>query len=61
MKLVTKLTAALVMGTLVVLALNGGNNLLVTANGAFVFPQAQPDLSSYAVTIVQQPIDPNQV
>jgi uncharacterized repeat protein (TIGR01451 family) len=49
------------VGTDLVLGLNGGNNLLVTANGNFVFAQPLPDLSSYAVAIVQQPIEPNQI
>lgn len=54
-------TVSGMVGTDLVLSLNGGNNLLVTANGGFVFPQPLPDLSNYAVAIVQQPIEPNQV
>ena len=31
-------------------------SLLVSANGAFTFPQPLDDLGSYAVTIAQQPV-----
>jgi hypothetical protein len=43
-----------------VLRLNGGNSLLIGANGSFVFAQPLDDLSAYAVTIAQQPTAPAQ-
>jgi len=49
------------VGTDLVLSLNGGNNLLVGANGGFTFAQALTTGSVYDVTIAQQPIDPTQV
>jgi predicted transcriptional regulator len=42
-------------GTGLVLQDNGGNNLPVTANGAFVFSAAVASGSAYAVTILTQP------
>jgi hypothetical protein len=49
------------VGSAMVLRLNGGNPLLIGANGSFVFAQALDDLSAYAVTIAQQPTAPAQV
>jgi hypothetical protein len=43
-----------------VLRLNGGNSLLIGANGSFTFAQALDDLGPYAVTIAQQPTAPAQ-
>jgi len=49
------------IGTDMVLALNGGSPVLVTANGNFTFPQRLADGASYAVTVLQQPVEPEQV
>jgi uncharacterized repeat protein (TIGR01451 family) len=49
------------VGTDLVLSLNGGNNLLVGANGGFTFAQALNTGSTYDVTVVQQPVDPTQI
>ena len=49
------------VGSALVLRLNGGNDLLIGANGSFVFAQPIDDLSAYAVTIAQQPTGPTQV
>jgi hypothetical protein len=49
------------VGSAMVLRLNGGNPLLIGANGSFVFAQPLDDLSPYAVTIAQQPTAPTQV
>lgn len=49
------------IGSDLVLRINGSDPLLVTQNGAFVFANPLDDLSSYAVTIAQQPASPNQV
>jgi uncharacterized repeat protein (TIGR01451 family) len=54
-------TVSGMVGTDLVLSLNGGENLLVTADGSFTFAQPLPNLSAYAVTILQQPVDPTQV
>ena len=48
------------VGSALVLRLNGGNPLLIGANGAFVFTQPLDDLGAYAVTIAQQPTGPTQ-
>jgi hypothetical protein len=52
--------AGLAAGNSVVLRNNGGNDLTVSANGAFVFGAALPDQSAYAVTVFAQPTTPNQ-
>ena len=49
------------VGTDLVLALNGSSNVLVTANGGFTFPQGLPDQTAYTVTVAQAPIQPAQV
>jgi uncharacterized repeat protein (TIGR01451 family) len=49
------------VGTDLVLSLDGGDNLLVGSNGPFTFSQPLAMGSSYDVTIAQQPIDPTQV
>jgi uncharacterized repeat protein (TIGR01451 family) len=49
------------IGSDLVLSLNGANNLLVGANGGFVFPQSLHPGNAYEVAVVQQPHDPNQV
>jgi len=45
----------------VVLQNNGGNNLSVSANGAFTFPTAVDSASAYAVTVLTQPLGPSCV
>lgn len=54
-------TVAGLVGTDLVLGLNGSDSLLVGANGSFTFAQPVSTGSSYEVTILQQPIDPTQV
>ncbi|HEU4612087.1 MAG TPA: choice-of-anchor Q domain-containing protein [Kofleriaceae bacterium] len=49
------------MGSGLVLRLNGANDLPIVANGPFVFAAALDDLSAYAVTVAQQPTGPTQV
>jgi hypothetical protein len=49
------------LGAGLVLQLNGGFELPITADGRFVFAQALDDLGTYAVTIRQQPSAPTQV
>lgn len=49
------------VGTDMVLALNGGSPLLVGSNGPFTFAPVLAGGAAYSVTIVQQPIEPNQV
>jgi hypothetical protein len=46
-------------GSGLVLQLNGGNDLAVSADGAFSFP-AMGDGSSYAVTVKSQPANPSE-
>jgi len=52
--------SGLATGNSVVLQNNNVDDLTVTANGGFVFPVALDDGSSYAVTVVTQPDDPDQ-
>ena len=47
-------------GTGLVLQNNGGNNLAVSANGAFTFSIAIASGSAYAVTVFTQPTSPSQ-
>ena len=47
-------------GTGLVLQDNGGNNLTVSANGAFVFTTPIASGSTYAVTVLTQPSNPAQ-
>ncbi|MEO7063058.1 MAG: choice-of-anchor Q domain-containing protein [Dokdonella sp.] len=49
------------VGSALVLRLNGGNDILVMANGGFTFTHPLDDLGTYTVTIAQQPITPTQV
>src|SRR6202023_2142360 len=39
---------------------NGGNNLLISANGSFVFTAALASGSAYGVTVLTQPSSPSQ-
>jgi alpha-tubulin suppressor-like RCC1 family protein len=47
-------------GTGLVLRNNGGDDLLVNADGTFSFPAALLDVSAYAVTVRTQPTNPSQ-
>lgn len=47
-------------GSGLVLRNNGGNDLAISANGAFTFPPALADGSAYAVTVATQPGSPSQ-
>ena len=51
----------LVEGTQVVLQLNGGDDLTVSADGNFEFSNQLLDGDDYAVTVLSQPTAPNQV
>jgi 6-phosphogluconolactonase (cycloisomerase 2 family) len=53
-------TAAGLSGTGLVLQNSGGNNLSVTANGAFTFPTGLATGAAYAVTVQTQPLSPMQ-
>ncbi|MBS3746425.1 MAG: hypothetical protein KGY49_05185 [Wenzhouxiangellaceae bacterium] len=48
-------------GTGLVLRNNAGDDLSVSGDGAFTFPTALADGSTYAVTVRTQPTDPRQV
>jgi hypothetical protein len=54
-------TVSGMVGSAMVLRLNGGNALLIGANGNFTFSQPIDDLAAYAVTIAQQPTAPAQI
>lgn len=54
-------TVSGLIGTDMVLTLNGGSPLLVGANGSFTFATALGSGATYAVQIAQQPVDPNQL
>jgi subtilisin-like proprotein convertase family protein len=43
-----------------VLQLNGGNDVAVSSDGAFVFPAELTDGSSYTVSVAAEPSDPSQ-
>ncbi len=47
-------------GTSVVLQNNSGDDLLLSANGAFEFPTGLPDGEGYNVSVLAQPTAPNQ-
>ncbi|TCO38234.1 uncharacterized protein DUF11 [Dokdonella fugitiva] len=49
------------IGSGLVLRLNGANDLPIPGNGSFVFPQALDDLTAYEVTVGQQPNGPTQL
>lgn len=51
----------LAAGNSVVLQNNGGDDLTVSSDGSFTFSAELPDESGYAVTVLTQPTDPNQV
>jgi len=48
-------------GSGLVLQLNGGSNLPISANGAFTFPGGLASATPYAVTVGTQPASPTQV
>jgi uncharacterized repeat protein (TIGR01451 family) len=54
-------TVSGMVGADLVLSLNGANNLLVGADGGFVFTQTLNPGNTYEVAVVQQPHDPNQI
>src|SRR5690606_33059491 len=53
-------TAYGVLGSGLVLRLNGGNELAVAADGAFAFAPALENGSHYAVSIASTPVGPEQ-
>ena len=53
--------SGLAAGNDLVLRNNDGDDLTISADGAFTFPTAIDDGSSYAVTVFQQPTNPDQV
>ena len=53
-------TVSCLSGSGLVLQNNGGDDLSIKANGAFTFPTALDDGSTYAVTVTSQPISPSQ-
>jgi 6-phosphogluconolactonase len=53
-------SASGILGSGLILQLNGGPGLPLTANGAFTFSNALPNGSSYLVTIAAQPSNPSQ-
>lgn len=53
--------SGLVANTSVILQNNGGDSLTITANGAFTFKTPVTGADVYAVTVVTQPINPNQI
>jgi len=50
-----------VPGSSVILQNNGGDSLTITANGPFTFKTAVTGADVYAVTVLTQPINPNQI
>src|SRR6266446_5345819 len=55
------MVSGLVANSSVILQNNGGDSLTVTANGPFVFKTPVTGADIYAVTVVTQPINPNQI
>ncbi len=53
--------SGLTVGNNVTLQNNGGDDLNLNANGAFVFDTALPDKTTYDVTVLSQPTAPNQM
>jgi hypothetical protein len=53
--------SGLVANTSVILQNNGGDSLTITANGAFTFKTAVTGADVYAVTVLTQPVNPNQI
>jgi hypothetical protein len=53
--------SGLVAGSSVILQDNGGDSLTITASGAFTFKTPVTGADVYAVTVVTQPVNPNQI
>lgn len=53
--------SGLVANSSVILQNNGGDSLTITANGLFTFKTAVTGADVYAVTVVTQPVNPNQI
>jgi hypothetical protein len=53
--------SGLVANSSVILQDNGGDSLTVTANGAFTFKTPVTGADVYLVTVVTQPVNPNQI
>jgi DNA-binding beta-propeller fold protein YncE len=53
-------TVSGLVGSGLVLQNNDGNDLPIAANGDFVFPEALPDGSAYVVSVLSQPVNPDQ-
>ena len=53
--------SGLAAGASVTLQNNGGNDLVLTANGAFVFPAGLPDGQTYSASVLVQPTAPAQI
>jgi hypothetical protein len=53
--------SGLVNATSVILQNNGGDSLTVTANGSFTFKTPVTGTDVYAVTVLTQPVGPNQI
>lgn len=53
--------SGLVANSSVILQNNGGDSLTITANGAFTFKTPVTGADVYAVTVVTQPVSPNQI
>ncbi len=56
----TRAQGWVLLGSGLVLQLNGSTNLSMSANGQFVFIGGLPDGASYALTVGTQPSNPNQ-
>src|SRR5260370_21292144 len=53
--------SGLVANTSVILQNNSGDSLTITGNGSFVFKTPVTGADVYAVTVVTQPVNPNQI
>ena len=53
--------SGLVANSSVILQNNGGDSLTITANGAFTFKTPVTGADVFAVTVVTQPVSPNQI
>jgi len=55
------MVTGLVANSSVILQNNGGDSLTITANGAFTFKTPVTGADVYLVTVVTQPVNPNQI
>jgi Galactose oxidase, central domain/Kelch motif len=55
------MVSGLVANSSVILQNNGGDSLTITANGLFTFKTSVTGADIYAVTVVTEPINPNQI